>query len=215
MRRAGCLGRFVALGVAALLSAACTRGSATPNLSPVSSAPHAPTTATSTPTPTAPAGYPADVPLTGHNVKPGEKPPRYPAAAAARTQAGANAFAEFFLHTWDWAYATTNPSYMKHYYGPTCGLCKGITTGIAKTAKERHWYEGGRFNIHSIQATGIAPVTAPAEYCSTASIDASAQTVVDARGTVITGEPPHANIAFKLCMHWTGPGWQVAYWARR
>src|SRR6185437_7591149 len=39
-------------------------------------------------------GYPADVPLTGHNVKPGEKPPVYPAAAKVRSQAGANAFAE-------------------------------------------------------------------------------------------------------------------------
>ena len=134
MRRAGCLGWFVALGVVALLSAACTRGSATPNLSPVSSAPHSSTAASPTPTPTASAGYPADVPLTGHNVKPGEKPPRYPAAATARTQAGANAFAEFFMRTLDWAYATTNPSYMKHYYGPTCGLCNGIATGITKTA---------------------------------------------------------------------------------
>ena len=105
------------------------------------------------------ATYPADVPLTGHNVKPGEKPPVYPAAAAAKTQDGANAFAEFFMKTLDWAYATTIPSYMKHYYGPTCGLCNGIATGISKTSSDNHWYEGGRFTIH----VALTPRSAPSQ----------------------------------------------------
>ena len=136
--------RLMGFGLIGLVAAACTRGSATPNLSPVSSAP--PSSVASSPvsvSPTVPPLYPADVPLTGHNVRPGEKPPVYPAAARAHSQDGANAFAEFFMKTLDWAYATTNPSYMKHYYGPTCGLCSGIAAGIAKTAAEHHWYEGG------------------------------------------------------------------------
>ena len=164
--------------------------------------------------PSSPVGYPADVPLTGHNVRPGEKPPVYPAAARAHTQDGANAFAEFFLRTWDWAYATTNPSYMKHYFGSTCGLCTGIATGVSKTAAEHHHYEGGRFVIHSVKATPIAPVTAPAQYCSTANIDASAQSIVDGNGKVINGEPPHSNVAFKLCMQSAASSWRITYWAR-
>ena len=165
-------------------------------------------------TPTSSPAYPADVPLTGHNVRPGEKPPVYPAAARARTQAGANAFAEFFLHTWDWAYATTNPSYMKHYFGATCGLCTGIATGISKTATDRHRYEGGRFVIHAVQAAQIAPVTAPADFCSKAYVDASAQTVVDSNGNVVNGEPPHVNVSFKLCMQGAASSWRITYWAR-
>jgi hypothetical protein len=143
MRRARPLGGFVAIGLTALLASACTRGTATPNLSPVSSAPPSSTVMSPSPTPTASAAYPADVPLTGHNVKPGERPPRYPAGASARTQAGANTFAEFFMRTLDWAYATTNPSYARHYTGPSCGLCNGLLTGIAKTAATHHFYVGG------------------------------------------------------------------------
>jgi hypothetical protein len=199
----------------ALLAVACTGSSATPNLSPVSSAPPASVVSSSVlVTPSASLVYPADVPLTGHNVRPGEKPPVYPAAARPRTQDGANAFVEFFLRTWDWAYATTNPSYMRHYFGPSCGLCSGIATGISKTASELHHYEGGRFLIHSVQATPIEPVIAPADFCTKAYIDASAQSIVDGKGNVVNGEPSHSNVAFKLCTQSAASGWRITYWAR-
>jgi len=157
--------------------------------------------------------YPADVPLTGHNVKPGEKPPVYPAAANARTQAAANAFAEFYMHTLDWAYATTNPSYMKHYNGASCGLCNGLATGIAKTAAEKHWYLGGRLTIRPATATPIAPVTAPADYCSVVSVDITAQTVVDKTGSIVSGEAAHPNFRWKLCSKWTVGTWHASYFA--
>lgn len=213
MRRAGCLGWFVALSLAALLSAACTRGSATPNLSPVSSAPPSSTAVSSSAAPTPSAAYPADVPLTGHNVKPGERPPRYPAAAAARTQAGANAFAEFFMRTLDWAYATTNPSYMKHYYGPTCGLCDGIAKTISKTASIKHWYLGGRLTIQPPTATTISPVTAPAEFCSIERLSESAFSTVDRTGKVYTGDGAHTGDRVKLCMIERSDTWQITYMA--
>jgi len=205
--------------VAALALAACTSGSATPNLSPVSSGParSAPGSSISSrsvsATASASVGYPADVPLTGHNVKPGEKPPVYPAAANARTQAGANAFAEFFMRTLDWAYATTNPSYMKHYFGPTCGLCSGIATGINKTASERHWYEGGRITVRSIADATIAPVTAPADYCSRVLINETATAVVDSVGRIVSGDGAHAGDQVKLCAISSHASWQVTYLA--
>jgi hypothetical protein len=215
MRFARYLGCFVLTMLAVLVAAACTRGSATPNLSPVgSSAPASASSGRVSEVPTRPPVYPTDVPLTGHNVRPGEKPPVYPAAAREHTQAGANAFAEFFLRTWDWAYATTNPSYMRHYFGSSCGLCTGTATGISKTAAQHHRYEGGRFVIHWVQTTPIAPVSAPADFCSKAYIDASAQTVVDENGKVITGEPPHSNVGFKLCMQSATSSWRITYWAR-
>src|SRR4051812_41161247 len=113
------------LAVLALISAVALLGGCTSDAKPNTATvtPSGSTPSTSAPPPSAsptstPRPYPADVPLTGHNVKPGEKPPLYPAAARAHTQAGANAFAEFYMRTLDWAYATTNPSYMKHYTGP-------------------------------------------------------------------------------------------------
>ncbi len=156
---------------------------------------------------------PADVPRTGHNVKPGEQPPAYPVAALAKTQAGANAFAKFFMQTLDWAYATTNPSYMRHYYGPTCGLCASLSLSISKTAEMRHFYEGDRLVIGMPKSTGIAPVTAPAEFCALVSIDETAFTTVDAAGRIYTGDGAHRGDNFKLCVKHSGFVWSTTYLA--
>jgi hypothetical protein len=203
------------VGAVALFGAGCT-GDPGPNTSTVSVAQSAPSTSaaptSASPTPTA-RPYPADVPLTGHNVRPGEKPPLYPAAAKARTQAGANAFAEFFMRTLDWAYATTNPSYMKHYTGPSCGLCNGLATGISKTAAEHHWYLGGRLTVHPAMATPIGPVTAPADWCSTVLVDITAQSVVDRTGTVFNGEAAHPNLRWKVCARYSLNTWRATYFA--
>jgi hypothetical protein len=196
----------------ALLAVGCTGSSATPNLSPVSSAPPASVASSSVlVTPSVSSVYPADVPLTGHNVRPGEKPPVYPAAAKARTQEGANAFAEFFMKTLDWAYATTNPSYMKHYYGSTCGLCSGIATGMAKTAAKQEWYEGGRLRIRSSRNASIGEVTAPARYCTTVIVDIGTTSVTDRTGKIITGQGALFNQSFKLCEDRDTTAWRVTY----
>jgi hypothetical protein len=202
--------------VAFVVLAAGCKGGATPNTSTVPPADSAPTTnpppTTASPTPSS-RPYPADVPLTGHNVKPGEKPPLYPAAARAHTQDGANAFAEFYMRTLDWAYATTNPSYMKHYTGPTCGLCNGLATGISKTAALRHWYLGGRFTVHVPSPTRIAPVTAAADFCSIVAVDETAQSVVDASGRVFSGDGAHSNDRLKVCAVSDADSWKITYMA--
>ena len=219
--RAWLAGLAVASAVAVLASS-CT-GEPGPNASTVTPASSPPSTSASasaaptssvsvsaSPTPSA-RPYPADVPLTGHNVKPGEKPPLYPAAARARTQAGANAFAEFYMRTLDWAYATTNPAYMKHYIGPSCGLCNGLATGISKTAALKHWYLGGRLTIHRATATPIGPVTAPADYCSTIIVDITATSVVDKTGKVFNGQGALRNQSFKLCVKTSAEFWRSTY----
>lgn len=211
-RRAWC-----AIGAVTVLLAGCTGGDAAPNTStvvPSSSAdPTSTPPASPSPTPSA-RPYPADVPLTGHNLKPGEKPPLYPAAARAHTQDGANAFAEFFMRTLDWAYATTNPSYMKHYSGPSCGLCSGLATGISKTAAQKHWYLGGRFTLHPATSTPVAPVTAPADYCSRVIVDTTAESVVDRTGKVFSGDGAYSDLKVKVCAKFTAAGWTTTYFAR-
>lgn len=149
--------------------------------------------------------------MTGHNVKPGEKPPVYPAAASERTQAGANAFAEFFMRTLDWAYATTNPSYMKHYTGPSCGLCRGIATGITKTSAQGHWFVGDRLTVHPAVATDVPPVTAPADFCSVVTLDETSFSTVDKTGRIFTGDGSHVGDRFKACVKFAATGWQLSY----
>lgn len=203
------------LALAGVLAVGCT-GDPQPNTStvvPASSASRSRVASpTASPTPSA-RPYPADVPLTGHNVKPGEKPPLYPAAARAKTQAGANAFAEFYLRTLDWAYATTNPSYLKHYSSPSCELCNGLATGISATAAQHHWYLGGRLTIHPATASPIESGTAPADYCSIVTVDSTAQSVVDRAGTVFNEEPAHPNLRWKVCATSSSKLWQVSYLA--
>jgi hypothetical protein len=196
------------IGALTLLASGCT-GNAEPD---TSTAPPATTPAPTSASPSA-DGYPADVPLTGHNVKPGEKPPLYPAAARPRAQAGANAFAEFYLRTLDWAYATTNPSYLKHYSSPSCELCNGLATGISATAAQHHWYLGGRLTIHPATASPIESGTAPADYCSIVTVDSTAQSVVDRAGTVFNEEPAHPNLRWKVCATSSSKLWQVSYLA--
>ena len=204
------------IGAVTLLLGGCT-GSSKPNTSTVTPSGSVPSTSAppTTASPTASVRpYPADVPLTGHNVKPGEKPPLYPAAAKARTQAGADAFAEFYMRTWDWAYATTDPAYMRHYYARGCGLCSGVASGIEKTAGAGHWYLGGRLTVQTVSPTPLGPVTAPADYCSMVVISGTAQSVVDRTGKVFNGAAAHSRVPFKLCADWVASQWQITYWAR-
>src|SRR4051812_30423000 len=99
MTKPGWLAVLTLISAVALLLGGCT-SDAKPNTSTVTPSGSTPSTSappTSASSPPAPRPYPADVPLTGHNVKPGEKPPLYPVAAREHTQAGANAFAEFYM----------------------------------------------------------------------------------------------------------------------
>jgi hypothetical protein len=214
MSRRGWWAVPVVVAAVAVLAVGCTGGGVGPNTSTVVPASSSPS-ASSAPISASPSPsvrlYPVDVPLTGHNLKPGERPPLYPAAARARTQDGANAFAEFFMRTLDWAYATTNPSYMKHYSGPSCGLCSGLATGISKTAAEHLWYMGGRLNVHPSTATPIGPVTAPADFCSTATVDITATAVVDKTGKIYNGQGALVNQTFKLCAKANSTSWSITY----
>jgi hypothetical protein len=160
------------------------------------------------------SGYPADVPLTGFNVNPGEKPPVFPAAASGRSQAAANAFAAFFIQTIDWGYATTNSAYMRHHYGPSCGQCAGIADSFDLAVKAKQRYLGGRLDVTATVAAVIAPVTAPADYCTSLLVDETSMEILNAKGKFVTGEGAYNAMPFKLCAKDTRGTWIVTYLAR-
>jgi hypothetical protein len=164
------------------------------------------------PTPTPMSRYPADVPLTGKNLRtPGEKPPVYPAAAKEKSQQGANAFARFFIQTIDWGYATTSAAYMKHYYEPSCGVCAAFSGNLRNTAARKHHYLGDRLRVSTAEEAPIGPVTAPSDFCSVVVLDHSAGTAVDATGQVINGESAKTGVRFKLCAKMRSSGWMTTY----
>jgi hypothetical protein len=168
--------------------------------------------ASPTPSPSQTSLYPSDVPLTGKNLtKVGEKPPIYPDAARANTQAGALAFAKFFLQTIDWGFATTSGAYMRHYAAQSCGLCSGIGDGLDKTAAAGHLYLGGRFTNYRAETVPKGEVSAPVDSCARVTVDIPAVSVTDSRGHVVNGQQALKDQPFKLCVKRKAASWTVTY----
>jgi hypothetical protein len=91
---------------------------------------------------------PSDVPTTGPNTRPGEKPPIMPLEATQHTARGARAFAAFFIKTIDWGYATTSSTYMRHYYfAKTCTECRSVAFQLDAVQQKDHHFVGDRFDI--------------------------------------------------------------------
>ncbi|MCW2538690.1 MAG: hypothetical protein JWN95_415, partial [Frankiales bacterium] len=127
-----CVARFLLAGLLVLLASACSKGEAVAPLAssaPTTDGPSVSSSPSRSPT-VAPiaTGVPADVPTAVNNPKKvGEKPPVPPAPGYGPDDVGsAINFAKFFIRTIDWAGATTNPAYMKHYYQPSCTQCQVV-----------------------------------------------------------------------------------------
>ncbi|HEY2299235.1 MAG TPA: DUF6318 family protein [Jatrophihabitans sp.] len=204
--------RWIATFVAflALACAACTSSSGDPP-SPTLTAPHttasvpAPVTSSMSvapPQPTRPS-VPADVPRTGPNTKPGEKPPVMPLEATQHTPEGAKAFAEFFIKTIDWGYATTSSTYMRHYF-TRCSDCDAVVRTINKDARLHHRYIGGRLVE---QSATLVPVPRNARVVVT--VDGTAREVVTQHGDFVSADPAHPGLKFGVTTRWMHAQWQV------
>jgi hypothetical protein len=88
------------------------------------------------------------------NALPGEQPPVRPADDPS--EAGATAFAVYFMRTVDWAYASMDSTLMRQIFDPA--LCTYCVTAADKTdlrMSEGNHYVGGRITISiSSAATG-------------------------------------------------------------
>jgi hypothetical protein len=150
---------------------------------------------------------PSDVPTTGPNlVRKGEKPPRMPLEATQHTQAGATAFAQFFIHTIDWAYATVDASYMKHYASASCGACGTFSDGIEKARALGHRYIGGRFTVRSASPGASSGTDARA----TVLLDITGFQEVDQKDGFVRGQAPQRGLRFAVDLKWEAGGWSVS-----
>jgi hypothetical protein len=151
---------------------------------------------------------PADVPTTGPNLrKPGERPPVEPVAATKHTSAGAKAFAEFFIRTIDWGFATTSGAYMRHYFQPSCVECRSHASSLDATHKKGDHYIGGRFIITGTRQSGAEPERS--ELTITVSFNITALEAVDAKGTFKDAEPAHHSWHSRLRIAWGRSAWSV------
>jgi hypothetical protein len=152
---------------------------------------------------------PADVPTTGPNLRhPGEKPPVEPVAALAHTAAGAKAFAEFFIRTIDWGYATTSSTYMRHYFQHSCVGCRSIAKALDDAKKNAHRFIGDRFTITKTSLR--TDRGAKGDLTLVVQFDVSSGEVVDARGRAVAAEPAMPGYREQVDLQWVNPSWAVA-----
>jgi hypothetical protein len=130
-----------------------------------------------------------------------------PLEATQHTQPGAVAFAEFFIRTIDWGFATTSGAYMRHYFQSGCVECLSHANGLDNTRKAGHHYLGSRFTItrSSIGSVGAHN----AERSIIVTFNLSSLEVVDAHNTFITGDIAHRGLREQLWLAWRLNAWTV------
>lgn len=127
-----------------------------------------------------------------------------PIAATQHTAAGARAFAEFFIRTIDWAYATTSTTYMRHYFQRGCVGCSAFADAIDRAMQQGHHFIGDRFDI-----VEVSPATGTATKHYTVSSNVNAAEVVDRQGKFVAGQPALSNFRENVGIEWIRENWVV------
>jgi Family of unknown function (DUF6318) len=191
----------VTLGAVSLACALTGCGRSTPAAAPAG--PAAATTSTAAPQP---GRLPADVTTTGPNLaRSGERPPLMPTAAAQDTDAGAAAFAQFFLLTIDWGFASTSGTYMAHYFDPACDQCQQIKSGLDASAAQGWHFVGGRYAIKSSTVTSSSRTNPTVRVVAAI----AASKTVDNNDTEQSSTPAIPNFAATLTLAWQSNSWTV------
>jgi len=137
MTAVGC--RFLTFVVIVAFTAACTSSNGSPSPSPT---PPTGSTSTSSTSP-----EPSEPLTTGPNVRPGEKPPEFPALAKKHTANGALAFAAYYYLAFDWGYATNDPYLVSRISAPRCEGCRKYINGLHSLDASGGVLHGGRVAI--------------------------------------------------------------------
>lgn len=137
--------RFLAIGLIAGILAACSSGGADPKPTPSRSVSAHTSSVTSSPASPSRTGPPT----TGPNVRPGEKPPVYPDLARQHNADGALAFAIYFMRSFDWGYATNDPSILQPLSLSSCTGCRTFRNSLEGLKAKRQVLLGGRLSPDS------------------------------------------------------------------
>ncbi|HZZ96909.1 MAG TPA: DUF6318 family protein [Jatrophihabitantaceae bacterium] len=125
-----------------------------------------------------------------------------PLEATQHTPEGAKAFAEFFIKTIDWGYATTSSAYMRHYFTKSCLECSNAASALDRAARLHRHFVGDRFSIKS---------ASPARRSSTIRVtfDVSSGEVVDRHDHFLSGDTSHPGYREDIAVSWAGQSWMV------
>ena len=199
MRRFALVG---ALGALALLVTACTSsGGSGPTFTPPTSTYQPPTQSTSLAPTTPPVS-------TGPNVRPGEKPPTFDSALNVNKPAGAISFAQYWMETIDWGYATTDATLARAAFSTACTDCARFMKIFDDARANGVHFRGGRTNVlgadlrtndHHNGATAVVDVP----------VAVGALEAVDAKNKVVETDPAEPHVVYRVWLRWTGSHWTV------
>jgi hypothetical protein len=150
---------------------------------------------------------PADVPTVAANPTViGERPPVPP--VMEHTNAGAVAFARFFLQTLDWGTATVDSRYVRRYFAATCLQCVVLSRNLDTDRSVGSTYLGGRITI--LSASNVA---SDGRFKSDASVRLNlklgALAIKDASGVFVTGVRGFSLLYEQVWLVWSGAEWTV------
>lgn len=130
-----------------------------------------------------------------------------PLEATQHTPEGAKAFAEFFIKTIDWGYATTSSAYMRHYFRTSCVGCRSTAIALDRArAKQRHFI-GDRFAIRSSSMVSRT-TTRTAHVLVT--FDVNSSEVVDVAGKFVDGGPALKDFREQVDLSWSSNRWLIS-----
>ena len=155
---------------------------------------------------TAPASTPPIT--TGPNVRPGEKPPTFPASLEKNLPSAAGTFAVYWLQTIDWGYATVDSTLARRAFSPVCTNCTRFMSIFDDARAKGVHFRGGRMaiskwliqpNDHRNGATAVIDVT----------LSIGALQAINRTGKVVEADPAEDRVMYRVWLRWTGTRWTV------
>jgi Family of unknown function (DUF6318) len=197
--------RFLAIGLIAGMLAACTSSKADPDPTPT---PPVGTTASSSTVATSPSPSHTGPLTTGPNVRPGEKPPVFPALAKQHTADGALAFAAYYFDAYDWGYATNDPSLVASIAGSNCKGCAKYVQALNSLRARHAVMTGGRITVLS-RGLRTGHFNYKSDYVVRVRLDEEPIVIHVPNSQPSTAAPAVQGYVTYLFVSWTQSRWKV------
>lgn len=162
---------------------------------------------------TSPAAGPGTLPPVAATVAPTPTPPvspsampvEKPALADEATEAGAEAFARYWMAVRNEAYQTLDPTELARISASSCVTCTSYATSMRRGASAGERWEGGIATVIGVAAPPIANRTTRVlvDYGTTRFV------AYDKQGQVLAEQPARKRATLEISVERSGQAWRV------
>jgi hypothetical protein len=131
-----------------------------------------------------------------------------PLEATQHTDRGAQAFAEFFVKTIDWGFATVSAAYLRRYANPTCSSCSTLAQNFDRYRHDHDRYVGGRITVRAASLSP-EPLVRSAECTALITFDILSYELTSRSGHFISADGAHKGESFEVSLVWHENHWSV------